>query len=330
MSNKNPRLRGWMIVYQETLMTDACRFSKGIIEENRVFDQYSSPGKHPIPTPSDMRRALASLSPTKYAFQLEQGANKHYQICIVLEEPLTGREIREKCKSILRKHWVKGCMTTQPLHSQSDAEVYSTKLDTRIEGPWYFPPNKYLGQDLRSPKKYYPWQRSILAIAKKKTIDPRSIHVIFDDKGNTGKSELAKYMAYHINAVVIPLGLSSAQMKAAITSSDPARNYIIDLPRNNRSYQDIFDTVEEIKRGFVISSFHGKLKNSFFDRPNVFVFTNSMPDLRLMSIDMWRLHKIDSITKELVSIDTYSVLYEQNKARIAKRKSCEKSDKKEK
>ena len=314
MSNK--KLRAWMLVFQQ------------VEDKSYVDEQDYLVGlryKVGLPTSNQMQKALMNLDPSKYSFQLEKGCNGrlHYQIFLVLKEPLTGRQIREQVKSILRNNWAKGCLTTQPLHSQNDAEVYCQKVETRVEGPWFFPKNKYLGQDLRSPKKYYPWQRSILAIAKKKSVDPRSIHVIVDGIGNSGKSELAKYMAYTMDARVIPLGLSSAQMKAAITSSEPSRNYIIDLPRNNKSYQEIFDTIEEIKRGFVVSSFHGKLKNSFFDRPNIFVFTNTMPDLRLMSMDMWRLHKVNPQTKELVSIETFAVAYEQRQLSVSKSKKVE-------
>lgn len=279
------KLRAWMIVYQEV-------------------DKFKLPGHN------DVIRALKKLKPQKYSFQLEKGSSEreHYQIFIVLDTAMSGREIRESMKSILRQYWGAGCMTTQPLHSQDDAEIYCHKLDSRVEGPWFFPPNKYFGQDLVSKRKLYPWQRSVIAIAKAKTIDPRSIIYIVEEQGGKGKSEVTKHLAYHNDACVIPLGLSSAQMKAAICSTHSRRNYIVDLPRNNKSYQDIYDTIEEIKRGFVISSFHGKLKNLFFERPNVFVFSNTLPDLYRMSFDMWNIYTIDSETLELRSLNKWKIL----------------------
>jgi len=218
-------------------------------------------------------------------------------------------------KSILRKFWASGCITTLPLHSQSDGEIYCQKENTRVEGPWSFPEKKYCGQDLISKKKLYTWQRTILTMAKRKYVDPRAIYCIVDEVGGKGKSEIGKRMAYLEDAIVIPLGLSSAQMKAAICSTHARKNYLIDLPRNNKSYQDIYDTIEEIKRGFVISSFHGKLKNLFFERPYVFVFTNTMPDLKLMSFDMWKIYDIDPETRELRPLDKYRILDDQKKKR---------------
>lgn len=283
------KLRAWMIVYQELdLLKDGPQF----------------------PDHNDIIRALKKLNPQKYSFQLESGSSnrKHYQIFVVLDKAMTGSEIRIGMKSILRKYWQPGCMTTQPLHSQDDAEIYCHKEDSRIEGPWFFPAGKYFGQDLISKRKLYPWQRSVLAIAKAKTVDPRSIIYIVEEQGGKGKSMITKHLAYHDDACVIPLGLSSAQMKAAICSTHARRNYVVDLPRNNRSYQDIYDTIEEIKRGFVISSFHGKLKNLFFERPNVFVFSNTLPDLYRMSFDMWSIYTIDSITLELKRLNKWKIL----------------------
>lgn len=265
-----------------------------------------------------IERAIKKLKPQKYSFQLEKGSvsgRRHYQIFVVLEEPLTGRQVRESMKSVLRQYWSKGCMTTSPLHSQDDAEIYCHKEDTRVAGPWFFPKSKYFGQDLVAKRKLYPWQRSLLAIALAKKVDPRSIIYIHDQQGNVGKSEIAKHLAYHYDACVVPLGLSSAQMKAAITGTYARKNYLVDLPRNNKSYREIYDTIEEIKRGFVISSFHGKLKNLFFERPNVFVFSNDLPDLRQMSFDMWQLYDIDPETRELRRLDKYRILADQQSKR---------------
>ena len=311
MANKSSttrikRLRAWMLVFLNV--------SEVPVNEIKRDDWI-------VPDHQLMTKALMRLKPKKYSFQLERGklkGNLHYQIFVVLEDPMSGREIRESMKSILRDHWKASCLTYQPLHSQSDAEIYCQKVDTRVDGPWHFPKDRYIGQDLYHPRSYYPWQRSILAIAKRKTIDQRAIYLIVDEIGNSGKSEVCKYMAYSLNAIVLPLGLTSAQMKAAINSIEPNKNYIIDLPRNNKSYRDIFDTIEEIKRGFVCSCFHGKYVKNFFTRPNVFIFTNSMPDIRLMSHDMWRPYKIDPVTKKLVALDVLEILNHQTRIREAK------------
>jgi len=100
-------------------------------------------------------------------------------------------------------------------------------------------------------------------------------------------------------------------MKAAIVSAGPKKIYILDLPRNNKSYQEIFDTIEELKRGFVISCFHGKLKELYMSRPHVVCFTNEFPKLDFLSFDMWDLYQISS-DMELEHVDKFQVQRFQN------------------
>lgn len=261
---------------------------------------------------------LKSIGADKWSFQLEKGTlggRLHYQVHLVLKEPMTGTVLRTKFRDRLRhrKSWAKGCMHTTPMHSQGDHEVYVMKVETRQAGPWS---DKivYQGQDLVSTKKYWPWQRSLMFLAKRKTIDQRALYVIVDPAGNIGKSEVTKHLAYREDALVIPLGLSAAQMKAAITSTHARKNYLVDLPRNGGNQQDIYSCCEEIKRGFVISSFHGKLKSLFMLRPNIFIFTNKIPELYLMSFDMWVLLTVDPKTRRLRSLDKWQILAWQKKS----------------
>jgi hypothetical protein len=289
-SRSIPCVKGWMIVFQEV------------------------EGSTDFPQPDKMKLALKNLQPEKYCFQLEAGKDKerlHYQISIVLNDPLTGRQLREKLKSTLRIFWYAGCCTTQPSHSIKDADIYCSKSETRVSGPYYYPVDRYFGQDLIAPSNYHPWQRQILAIAKWRRIDPRSINVIVDPGGNSGKSEISKYMSYHMGAIVIPLGLTSAQVKAALCGTKPSKNYIVDLPRNNKDMVKLFDTVEELKKGHVVSAFYGKFSNLYIHRPNIFMFTNRFPDIRLMSIDMWRIWTINE-EKKLEPHCAYKLKAEQD------------------
>ena len=287
-------LRAWAITYSDVELLEN-------FPDNRVI-----------------QTILKSLDADKWSFQLEKGGlagHLHFQIHLVLNEPMNGTDLRAKFRDRLRhrKSWAKGCMHTTPMHSQSDHEVYVMKAETRQEGPWS---NKivYQGQDLVSTKKYFAWQRSLLYLAKRKSIDQRALYVIIDPIGNIGKSEVTKHLAYQEDALVIPLGLSAAQVKAAITSTHARKNYIVDLPRNGGNQQDIYSCCEEVKRGFVISSFHGKLRNLFMLRPNIFIFTNKIPELYLMSFDMWNLFTVDPKTRRLRNLDKWQILAWQKKS----------------
>lgn len=274
---------------------------------------YSETVNNKLPSADKFQHALDNLTPAGYIFQLEKGQESgrlHFQCNLRLKNPETQTELRKKLKSILREFYANGCLTIRPTHDTKKSDFYCMKDETRVAGtmPVLFPNDVYIGQDLI--KKFLPWQQSLFSIVMGDPHD-RKIPLVCDESGNKGKSLLAKTLAYHHDACVIPLGLTSAQMKSAIVDNGPKKIYILDLPRNNKSYQEIFDTIEEVKRGFVISCFHGKLKQLFMSRPHIVCFTNEWPQLDLLSFDMWDLYHISS-SMELECVDKYGVLRFQN------------------
>jgi hypothetical protein len=75
---------------------------------------------------------------------------------------------------------------------------YVTKVDTRIEGPWFDKDVvKTLTRQLRVfvTKEMYPWQKQILDIVGK--VDDRHINIVFDHIGNCGKSMFSEYLEFH-------------------------------------------------------------------------------------------------------------------------------------
>ena len=286
MESKKKKFCVWSFTYQETVNNE-------------------------LPSPDKFKSALENLDPAGYVFQLESAkttGRRHFQGNLRLKEKMGQSDLRNSLRSILRNFYGEGCLTIRPTHDMKKADFYCMKDDTRIEGPWLFPPEIYLGQDLI--KKFYPWQEKIFQRVISKP-DDRSIDLICDTSGNKGKSLFAKTLGYRYDACIIPLGLTSAQMKAAIVSNGPHKIYILDLPRNNKSFQEIFDTIEELKRGFVISCFQGKLKQLYMSRPHVVCFTNEFPQLDLLSFDMWNLYQI-SPDMELERVDKFRILGFQN------------------
>lgn len=282
---------------------------------------YSETVNNRLPTPEKFQEALNSLDPAGYIFQLERGkkaATLHFQCNLRLKEKMNMAKLRIALRSPLRKFYGEGCMTIRPTHDLKKADFYCMKEDTRVEGttPVLFPKDVYVGQDLI--KKFYPWQKSLYSIVMSNP-DDRKIPLICDPTGNNGKSLFAKTLAYKHGACVIPLGLTSAQMKAAICTAGPKSIYLLDLPRNNKSFQEIFDTIEEIKRGFVISCFHGKLQQLYMSRPHVVCFTNEYPDLGYLSFDMWDLYEISS-EKALKTVDKLHIQRFQNQNKKIKEK----------
>ena len=124
---------------------------------------------------------------------------------------------------------------------------------------------------------------------------------------------------YPDEVCVVPLGLSAQQIKTALVSQGMKKIYLIDIPRNNKSIVDLMDCIEELKRGLVISSFYGKFNQLMMPRPHIILFSNHMPKMRLLSLDMWKLFTINE-EKELVPHDAYEVDLAQRSHAMRKNK----------
>lgn len=295
-------LTAWAFTYQET---DPSPKSKG----------------NTLPEQEKLVQVFESLNVRKGCFQMEMGkkGRKHYQGNVVFKKPISMTTLRKSVKSICRDNYASGCLTLTPCVSVTDSMIYCMKEETRVEGTtmWLYPKNTYLGQDLFSYESYRPWQKSLHDMIVGVKPHDRDIYLIVDQIGGSGKSTFAKTLSYRHNAEVIPLGLTSAQMKSAIVGEGEKDIYILDLPRNNKSYVEIFDTIEEIKRGFILSCFHGKLKKLYMNRPHVVCFANEMPNLTLLSMDMWRVYSISPLTGHLEEENKWKISSSQreNKAK---------------
>ena len=63
----------------------------------------------------------------------------------------------------------------------------------------------------------------------------------------------------------------------------------------------MWSAIEEIKNGMSYDKrYHGRMR--YFDPPTVWCFTNSFPDMRVLSQDRWRFYMI-SATNELYRVD---------------------------
>lgn len=292
---------------------------------------YNRTVNNELPSPDKLIDAFKALKCTSYVFQLEIGTEKteinpwgqhHYQGVVTFNKSLAETTFRAKIKSICRgqdgsselKTYASGCLEPEPCADLNASRVYCSKEKTRLSGttPYIWPASVYLGQDLPDDKSLLPWQKTLSGICTEEP-DPRAVHLIFDEAGNTGKSVWTKNMGWKYKACVIPLGLTSAQMKAAVVGAGPKRLYILDLPRNNMSFKSIFDTIEEIKRGFVVSPFRGVMQELYMSRPHIVCFTNRLPWLGYLSMDMWRIWRICPETKDLVQVSVFDIIRDQQK-----------------
>lgn len=216
----------------------------------------------------------------KWCFQLEEGSETgflHYQ-CRVS----TWKKSREKPK-------IKGVHPNAitPTHHTKD-NFYVMKEETRREGPWsnlddYNKLTKQL-KNFETSK----WMRIIMRKAKRFCL--RSIDIIYDEIGNNGKSLFTEHMEYNNLAEEIPPFRNMEDIFQWVYGRPKKSAYMVDMPRGMKKDKmaEFYSGIEVIKNGVSYDKRHFPKKERF-DRPRIFVFTNTLPELELLSLDRWKI-----------------------------------------
>lgn len=214
-----------------------------------------------------------------YVFQEETGANgtKHLQGTIELKNK--GRPIETfGYKEI---HWEKTRKVSSAIDYCNKLDTRSGEIRTNIDLPRQ--PNilKY--------EQLYDWQKEIADICN--TIpDDRTIYWFWEEKGCTGKTEMAKYIVHNYRAICVS-GKADNCKFAVIQYEKTKSRYpdiiIWDVPRSNIDYIS-YQSIEELKNGLF---FCGKYESCqvLMANPHIFVFANCPPVLSKLSEDRWKV-----------------------------------------
>lgn len=229
----------------------------------------------------------------QWCFQLERGDTgyEHWQGRVSLIK-------KRRIKELLGRWCVGGHIS--PTCSDSPDNLYVTKQDTRLSGPWsdldwgdgpvltrqltYF-----MDQPLRC------WQEEVIEMVKQP--DDRSIKLIIDKIGNTGKSILCEYLEYQQLAYEIPPMREMGDIMQCVMSVKAQKAYVVDMPRalKKDKLASFYSGLEALKNGVAYDGRY-QFKKKRFDRPQIIVFTNTEPDLSLLSIDRWEIWDMYSET----------------------------------
>jgi len=168
-------------------------------------------------------------------------------------------------------------------------QSYVLKADTRVRGP-YSDSSTYIGEDLIV--QLFPWQEEIKTSISRPP-DRRSINVVVDSIGNTGKSAFCKYMCWHYKIPILGWGKTGDLLH--LVSKMPNKSaYIFDLSRSRPQdwgRDDIFSAMEGIKNGLFINTKY-ECSQVIMKHPHVWIFTNHYPNISAMSRDRWKIWKI--------------------------------------
>lgn len=230
----------------------------------------------------------------KWCFQLEKGEKTgygHYQGRVSLKEK--SRKGPEIFRGI---HW------TPTSNENKDNNFYVMKSDTRVDGPWKDDDVEvYIPRQFRNIK-LYPWQQYVLDSVK--VFDDRIINLIYDRNGNKGKSTIASIAELKHNGIDCPPINDCKELMQVLcdecmdNNNRNPRIIFVDMPRamdKDRLY-GIYSAVEQIKKGKLYDTRY-KYKKWWIDSPQIWVFSNHLPDLNLLSNDRWRIWTIDDDNK---------------------------------
>jgi len=171
---------------------------------------------------------------------------------------------------------------------------YVMKPESRIAGPWSSEDPKpiVLPRQLQD-KTLYPWQQAIVNDAE--IFDTRHINVVVEVEGNKGKSFLTTWVGVHGIGMGIPPLNDYKDIMRMVMSRDIKKLYLIDMPRaiEQKKLGNFYAGIEELKSGHAWDDRYS-MKEKYFDAPNIWIFTNVMPNIAHLSKDRWIIWKIEN------------------------------------
>lgn len=223
-----------------------------------------------------------------WAFQLEKGADtgyEHYQIRMSLG---VKRRFSDLNKLVGDEGWVNYHLSpTVTANKLPNDAFYVLKPETRIEGPWTSEDEQpaYIPRQIRDIT-LRAWQAQIAADAH--CWDTRHINVVVEKWGNKGKSILATWLGVKKLGRSIPPVNDYKDIMRIVYDMPPSPLYIVDMPRGieQKKLHNFYAGLEEVKSGHCWDDRYS-YKEKYFDCPNIWVFTNTLPDMTYLSADRW-------------------------------------------
>lgn len=219
-----------------------------------------------------------------FTFQLEKGEGGfvHWQIYISLKDKQRFSTVKNLFPAVAH---------IEPCRDGWKAEAYCRKNDTREEGPW-----TEKSTFLKTIEKLYPWQKDVEKACKEEP-DGRTINWYWEESGNVGKTAFCKYMAIKHKATILGNG---AFKDIAHCIGDEPKIVMFNITRDLEERFN-YSAVEAIKDGLIFSGKY-ESQTKIFNCPHVYIFSNFEPRLSAMSLDRWKVMKINGT--DLTAIET--------------------------
>lgn len=190
---------------------------------------------------------------------------------------------------------------------QTGDAFYQTKEDTRIEGPWSDKDQvTSIPRQVREMEVLRYFQKAILDDIG--VWDKRRINIVYCQEGNLGKSSLVGWVrAYKLGRVLPPVN-DYKDLLRMVCDLPTSNFYLFDMPRamNKEKLYQFYSAVETIKDGYAYDDRYS-FKEKVFDCPNIWIFSNVLPDRDMLSADRWKFWNINNAF-ELVKLKYSNIL----------------------
>lgn len=251
----------------------------------------------PLP-PVDQMKEWFKRYCNRWGFQLEEGKEtkmRHYQCVFALQTKKRQSELLGMLEDW--KTHVSPTKKDKRTGNSTFRYEYATKEDTRIEGPWTdegdtLPPPDEIKWTLR------PWQQSIVDMIEDEKREYREYNFIYDPKGGTGKSSLAKILRHRKLAAMLPMTGDGDKVSqyAYAALMEGFKALLIDIPRahdwRTRGNQSWWAAIEVIKSGSAYD-WRNKSRSCMTNNPKLFIFLNELPNVKSISKDRWKIWLIN-------------------------------------
>lgn len=252
-------------------------------------------------------------------FQLERGlktARLHYQGRFNLKGSRQGK--RRLLELFSQAGFDVKNLTLEP-ERLYDSSKYCSKSETRVEGPWFVGPQAYKFNNQKMELDLKPWMIQLMKEIRHLEYtnqQHRKVIWVEDSKGGAGKSRFLKYLCFgdsEWEVEKLPIDKPD-RIRMAICKMVQKKNvdiFAFDFTRTrgeDTSLKDLFEVVEEIKNGHVVSVMYGNPMSVGFNSPHVIIFTNESLSgyHHYLSADRWVPTKIQGDTLHLFK-NTFSI-----------------------
>lgn len=259
--------------------------------------------KKELPDKDKLKNLLDEVA-REGVFQQEVGcktARPHYQGRFVLKGSRLGKKrLLEIFSSIADTKNL-----TFDAERMYDSTEYCTKSKTRIAGPWYVGVDSYKTMNESMTITLREWQKQLLKQLTGQNasrLRDRKVIWIQDPKGGAGKSTFLKYLCFsekRLSVKKLPMDKPDRlrMLVCKIVQKTNVDAFAFDFTKTfgeDTSLKNLFQIVEELKVGHVVSGMFGNPLEIGMTPPFVLIFTNE--DIchyhQYLSADRWEPYAV--------------------------------------